>query len=485
MPAPAPTFVIIGAGFGGLCIAMKLKRAGIDSFTILEKAATAGGTWRDNTYPGAACDIPSFHYCFSFEQRTSWSRKWAAQPEILDYVHHCIRKYDLARHIRYGAEVDTAHFDDDTTEWVVRTKAGDEFRARYLVSAVGQLNRPHVPDVRGLSSFRGPWFHSARWQKDIALENTDVAVIGNAASAVQFIPEIAPHVRRLTIFQRSPNWIMPKLDAPYDERTRRLLTRVPFLAFLYRIWLWYLAEIRFPILLGRRFFARLATSIATRHLETQIKDSTLRERLLPAYPIGAKRVLITDDYYPALQRDNVSLVTDPIDHVEPDGIVTADGARHAADAIIFATGFETTEFLVPMRISGERVCTLEESWRGGAEAYLGITVSGFPNFFLMYGPNTNLGHNSILFMLECQADYVVGLVEKVERRGFRMVDLRPDVMRAYNDRLRKELDKTVWAKVSSSWYKTKSGRITNNWYGPTWLYWLRTRRVSLAAYRTA
>lgn len=485
MRGRAPTFIIIGAGFGGLCLAMKLKRAGIESFTILEKESAIGGTWRDNVYPGAACDIPSFHYCFSFEQRTDWTRKWAAQPEILDYIEHCAKKYDLRSHIRLGAEVESASFDAEQNEWVVRTKAGDELRARYLVSAVGQLNRPYVPDIRGLSDYRGTWFHSARWRKDAPLSGKHVAVVGNAASAVQFIPQIAPLVGRLTVFQRSANWMLPKLDREYSDSARRLFGRFRLLAFLYRIWLWFLAESRFSILLGQPFFQRIATAMASGHLENQVTDPELRARLRPDYPIGAKRVLISDDYYPALGRENVTLVTEPIDHVEPDGIVTSDGEKYAADTIVFATGFETTHFLVPMHIVGPNQRSLEDSWRDGAEAYLGITVAGFPNFFVMYGPNTNLGHNSILFMLECQADYILGIVRKARRRGVHAVELRPEVMRAYNDRVQRELSKTVWAKVPASWYKTEGGRITNNWYGPTWLYWLRTRRADLSAYRTA
>ncbi len=480
MPAGSPSFIVIGAGFAGLCLGMRLKRAGIDSFTILEKEKSIGGTWRDNVYPGAACDIPSFHYCFSFEQRTNWSRKWAPQEEILGYINHCAKKYDLERHIRTNTEVEAARFDSERAEWVVRTKTGEELRARFLVSAVGQLNRPLVPEIPGLSEYRGTWFHSARWKNDIA--GKSVAVVGNAASAVQFIPRIAPEVRRLTVFQRSPNWMVPKLDGPYGPIARWLFARIPFFAFLYRAWLWYLAETRFGMLVGWSLLQKIATGMATRHLENQVPDPKLRQKLLPAYPIGAKRVLISDDYYPALQRDNVSLVTRPIDRIDSEGIVTDDGERHPADTIIFATGFDTTEFLVPMRIEGPTGQTLEDTWRDGAEAYLGITVAGFPNFFMMYGPNTNLGHNSILFMLECQSDYILDMVAKVVRQGAKTVNLRADVMRAYNQRVQNELGKTVWAQIAASWYKTASGRITNNWYGPTWLYWVKTRRVAWSSY---
>jgi cation diffusion facilitator CzcD-associated flavoprotein CzcO len=306
--------------------------------------------------------------------------------------------------------------------------------------------------------------------------------VGNAASAVQLIPEIAPLVKKLTVFQRSANWMMPKLDSAYSDRAKKLFSRFRFLAFIYRFWLWYLAETRFGILLGQRLFQGIATKLANAHIEKQVVDPKLREKLTPSYPIGAKRVLISDDYYPALQRENVSLVTRAIERVEPDSIITDDGQVHPAEAIIFATGFETTEFLVPMRIEGPTGQTLDDAWRDGAEAYLGITVAGFPNFFIMYGPNTNLGHNSILFMLECQASYIVKAVRMLERRGYRTLDLRKPVMQSYNAQVSRELEKTVWAKVPASWYKTKTGRITNNWYGPTWLYWWRTRWIDASAY---
>jgi len=278
--------------------------------------------------------------------------------------------------------------------------------------------------------------------------------------------------------------MLPKLDRAYSERAKRWFARLPFLAFLYRVWLWYAADVRFVILLGYRFFQRLATSMATRHLETQVSDPKLREKLLPTYPIGAKRILISDDYYPALQHENVSLVTRPIDRVDEDSIVTDDGEKHAVETIIFATGFQTTAFLVPMRIEANGR-TLEEQWREGAEAYLGMTVAGFPNFFILYGPNTNLGHNSILFMLECQSDYILSMVGKLGRRGLQAFELKDAAMRSYNDRVQRELGKTVWAQISASWYKNASGRITNNWYGPTWLYWLKTRRIDLSIYDVA
>jgi len=474
--------VITGAGFGGLCMAIQLKRAGINSFTILEKAERLGGTWRDNTYPGAACDSPSFLYCFSFEPKTDWSRKWAQQPEILAYMEHCARKYDLLRHIRFGTEVAIARFDDDAALWHIRTTKGETLDAEVLVSGVGQLNRPSSPHVPGLDRFRGVSFHSARWQHEHELAGRSVAVIGNAASAIQFIPQIAPAVKRLSVFQRSANWMVPKNDRPYGEHEKRLYARFPALARLYRWWIYLTYESRFPVIRQNALLSRLATRMAEQNIREHVRDPALRRALVPDYPIGGKRILISDDYYQTLARENVEVVTTPIERVSEDAIVTRDGKRHPADVIILATGFESTSFLVPMRVEGIGGRVLEEVWRDGAEAYLGISVAGFPNFFMLYGPNTNLGHNSIIFMLECQVRYIMDCVRTLAARDLAYLDVRADAMQAYNQRLRASLERSVWAKTGKSWYKRADGRITNNWSGTTVAYWWRTRRADLRRY---
>jgi cation diffusion facilitator CzcD-associated flavoprotein CzcO len=474
--------IITGAGFGGLCMAIQLKRAGIHSFTILEKAERLGGTWRDNTYPGAACDSPSFLYCFSFEPKTDWSRKWAQQPEILAYMEHCARKYDLLRHIRFGTEVALARFDDDAALWRIRTTKGETLDAEVLVSGVGQLNRPSSPHVPGLDRFRGVSFHSARWQHEHELAGRSVAVIGNAASAIQFIPQIAPAVKRLSVFQRSANWMVPKNDRPYGEHEKRLYARFPALARLYRWWIYLTYESRFPVIRQNALLSRLATRMAEQNIREHVRDPALRRALVPDYPIGGKRILISDDYYQTLARENVEVVTTPIERVSEDAIVTRDGKSHPADVIILATGFESTSFLVPMRVEGIGGRVLEEVWRDGAEAYLGISVAGFPNFFMLYGPNTNLGHNSIIFMLECQVRYIMDCVRTLAARDLAYLDVRADAMQAYNQRLRASLERSVWAKTGKSWYKRADGRITNNWSGTTVAYWWWTRRADLRRY---
>jgi cation diffusion facilitator CzcD-associated flavoprotein CzcO len=476
-----PRVVIVGSGFGGLGMAIRLKRAGIDSFTVLEKADRLGGTWRDNTYPGAACDSPAFAYCFSFEQKADWSRKWAPQPEILAYIEHCARKYDLLPHIRFGAEVASARFDEARAAWRIRTTTGETIEADVLVSAVGQLNRPASPAIPGIDRFRGVAFHSARWRHECDLAGKTVGVIGNAASAIQFVPRIAPVVQRLHVFQRSANWMIPRNDRAYTEREKRLFARHPPAARLYRWWLWFTYEQRFPVFRRNRFMAWTFRRMSHASLREIVADPGLRRALVPDYPVGGKRILISDDYYQALVRDNVSVVTSPIEHITEDAVVTRDGSL-PVDVLILATGFETTSFLVPMRIEGLGGRVLEEEWRDGAEAYLGITVPGFPNFFMLYGPNTNLGHNSIIFMLECQARYVTECLRALRERDLAWLDVRAEATRAYNQRLQARLARTVWAATDRSWYKRADGRITNNWSGTTTAYWWKTRRVNLGAY---
>jgi cation diffusion facilitator CzcD-associated flavoprotein CzcO len=463
-------------------MAIRLKQAGVNSFTIFEKAGRVGGTWRDNTYPGAACDSPSFAYCFSFEQKTDWSRKWSPQPEILDYIEHCARKHDLLPHIRFQTEIASARFDTERSLWRIRTASGEAIEAEVLISAVGQLNRPYSPAIPGFDRFGGIAFHSARWRHDVDLAGKDVAVIGNAASAIQFIPRIAPQVRRLSIFQRSANWMIAKNDREYSEREKRLFSRFPGLARLYRWWIWLTYEMRFPVFRQNAFMSRAMTRVAEDNIREHVSDPELRRVLVPDYPIGGKRVLISDDYYQALGRNNVEVVTSEVDHVDASAIVTRDGRTLPADVIILATGFESTSFLAPMKIEGGAGNSLEELWKDGAEAYLGIVVAGFPNFFMIYGPNTNLGHNSILFMIECQVNYVMDCLRALEERDLASIDLRADVMRRFNQRLRAVLDRTVWARTGKSWYKRADGRITNNWSGTTLEYWWRTRRVDLGLF---
>jgi cation diffusion facilitator CzcD-associated flavoprotein CzcO len=477
---------IIGSGFSGLCLAIRLKQSGVDSFTIFEKAERLGGTWRENSYPGSACDLMSFAYCYSFEQKTDWSRKWSPQPEILDYMDHCAEKYGILPHVRFGSEVASARFDAGSGVWRLETADGESFEAEVLVSGVGQLHRPQVPELPGLERFHGPTFHSARWDHGLDLDGKTVAVVGNAASAIQFIPQIAPQVAKLHVFQRSANWMLPRNDRAYREDEKRRFRRYPWLAKLYRWFIWSRQELlMYPVIRRNRFLSSRAESAAQEYLNGVIRDPELRRALTPDYPIGGKRILISDDYYPALTRDNVEVVTGGIDHFEEGAVVGADGSRREVDVVIFATGFETTSFLAPMQIEGLDGRSLRREWGDSPRAYLGLTVSGYPNFFMMYGPNTNLGHNSIIFMIECQTRYILDAVRALREEDLAYLDLRPEVLEAYNVRLQEELAKTAWAATGKSWYKTAAGEITNNWSGSTAEYWWRTRRFDRGAYRGA
>ena len=475
---------IIGAGHSGICLGMLLRRAGIDDFVILEKAASLGGTWRENTYPGASCDAPSFLYSFSFAQKTDWSRRFAWQPELLGYAAQCAVEAGLLPHCRFNSEVTAARFDGARNLWRVELADGSAIEARFLVSGVGQLHRPSIPDLPGRGDFAGPQFHSARWDHSVDLTGKRIAVIGNAASAVQFVPQVAPLAARVTIFQRSANWLLPRKDRLYSPRLHRVMTRWPWLAKLRHDWQWFFfGEMMLTPLMKRVRIAQWAArQRSLLHLRRQVRDPALRAKLVPDYPVGARRVLFNDDYYPALGRRNVRLVTESIERIEATGVRTREGELHEADVMVFATGFKATEFLAPIQVTGRGGRSLAEQWRHGAHAYLGVTVSGFPNFFMLYGPNTNLGHNSILVMIEAQAAYVVQALERMEARGLRRLDVRREVMDVYNRRLARDLEKSVWADATSSWYKLADGTITNNWPHGTIRYRRLLRTVDLDDY---
>lgn len=463
---------------------MQLRRAGLDDFVILEQADGLGGTWRDNSYPGAACDVPAVLYSFSFEPNPEWSHRYARQPEILAYLERCADKYDLRRKIRFGAEVRHARFDAVTGQWLVEVADGSRVRARILISGTGQLSRPFIPDIPGRAAFHGCSFHSARWRHDHAFEGKRVGVIGNGASAVQIVPRIAAATAELYVFQRSANWIIPRRDRRYTPLEKWLRRHLPLLPEAERRWTWLRLEAHWPAFSRPGgVLGRLAERASLRHMRAQVADPALYPALTPDYPEGCKRVLLSDDYYPALNRPNVRLVTAPIEGITPGGIRTRDGREHGLDTIVFATGFRSTELLAPMTIQGRDGRDLADAWRDGAEAYLGVTVPGFPNFFLLYGPNTNLGHNSIIFMIERQVEYVLRCVRALRERRLRYLELRPEAMDRWRREARAGLARTVWAADCRSWYKTADGRITNNWPYTTAAYWRRMRRLRLGDYR--
>ncbi|GAB3406834.1 alpha/beta hydrolase fold domain-containing protein [Massilia agilis] len=475
--------IIVGAGFGGIGMAIALKKAGLDSFVILEKSQDVGGVWRDNAYPGAACDVPSHLYSFSFEPNPDWSRVFATQPEIHRYLQRCTDKYGLRSHLRLGAEVRQADYDEAQALWRVTLADGTRLRASILVTATGQLSRPVVPRIEGIERFAGPAFHSARWDHDAALEGKRVAVIGTGASAIQFVPALADKVGQLTVFQRSAAYIIPRGDRAYRGWEQAMFRRLPWTMRLHRAAIYLKYESRALAFTRMKPLLSLAVGLPFRRLLARhVPDAALRARLVPDYPIGCKRILLSNDYLAAMAKPNVELVTESIRRITPGGIETADGRHHAADAIVYGTGFAATEFLAPMRVTGRGGLDLHDAWKEGAAAYLGMTVPGFPNFFMLYGPNTNLGHNSILYMLESQIAHVMRCLDAAERAGGQAVEVEHARYSDFNSGIQRRLAKSVWAGCRS-WYVDAAGHNSTNWPGFTLSYRWLAKRSGLQAYR--
>jgi cation diffusion facilitator CzcD-associated flavoprotein CzcO/acetyl esterase/lipase len=474
-----PRVAIVGAGFGGIGLALELVRRGHRDFVMLDKAERIGGVWRDNTYPGAACDIPSVQYCFSSDPRPDWPRRYSGQADILDYLDGCVRRYGLRPHLRLGTEVTTAAYDGD--RWVLGTAAGDSVEADVLVFACGQLNRPSYPDIPGLDQFGGTMFHSARWRHDHDLTGRDVAVIGTGPSALQFVPAIAPDAGRLTVYQRTPTWVLAKLDGPYSpaqqERARRDPRRM---VRARRGWDTFEEYLTLGITRHQALLTPFRLMSAAM-LRQQVPDPRTRAKLTPAIQFGCKRIGFSNDWYPTFNRSNVDLVTDHIEAVTRTGIRTTAGAREH-DTIILGTGFTATEFLAPIQVRGAGGKDLAEVWKDGARAYLGLAVAGFPNMFLMYGPNTNLGSGSIVMMLEAQAGYIGSAVDLIAAGTAERLELRSDVDDAYAGEVQRRLAGTAWVSCGN-WYSTESGRVTTNWPGALREYRRRTAVLDLSDYR--
>lgn len=469
---------MVGAGFSGLCMAIHLQRAGIRDFVVFDKGSDIGGVWRDNVYPGCGCDVPSHLYSYSFARYADWTRAYPKQQEILDYLHGCVRRWKLAPHLRLETEIVAAEWQAQERRWRLRDASGTEYTARVLVCGVGQLNRPRYPSVPGRDTFAGAQFHSAAWDPGYppeAFAGQDVAVIGTGASAAQFVPEIARHARRLTVFQRSANWVIPKYDYAFGPRSRWAFRHVPGLRLALRGFIYTLVgETLLYSAVAGSALGRGVQRFSARHLRTQISDPELRAKLTPDFPIGCKRIVISDDWYPAPARDNVELVTDAVTEVTPDGVRTADGRHHPASVLIHATGFRATEFLAPIEVTGRDGVRLHERWRDGASAYLGIAVPEFPNLFLLYGPTTNLGHNSVVYMIESQVRYIMRWLRAT---GAEQVEVAEAALTAYTASMERLLRKTAWGAGCTSWYKTPAGRVINNWPRRSFRYRLATKRL--------
>jgi cation diffusion facilitator CzcD-associated flavoprotein CzcO len=473
--------LIVGAGFGGISAAIELRRHGFEDVRILEGAPELGGTWFYNSYPGAACDVPSHMYSLSYEQRRDWSRLCSPQGEILDYLREIADEYGIRPLIGFSERVSSCDFDEATSRWQVRTEAGEIHEADALVLATGQLHRPSVPALPGRERFTGHSFHSSRWDHTYDLTGKRVAVVGTGASAIQFVPEIAPQVERLTVFQRTANWLLPRRNHVYPPWVRTVIARVPGLQRLRRALLFAFLELITASIRHPRTFGRLSAVRSRRFMRGQLPDPDLRRRAWPDYTFGCKRILFSSHYLPALARPNVELVTDRITEITETGLKTADGRAHEVDCIIWGTGFSATEFVAPMVVRGAGGRQLTEAWAGGAHAHLGLTVPGFPSMFLMYGPNTNTSGGSIIVYLEAQAGYIRQALEHLRRGGYAALDVRAEVEAASDSALQARFAGTAWT-ACDSWYRDSQGRIVTNWPGYMREYLKRTHSFAPGEY---
>jgi cation diffusion facilitator CzcD-associated flavoprotein CzcO len=473
--------LIVGAGFGGIAAAIELRRHGIEQIEILEKAPDLGGTWFFNSYPGAACDVPSHLYSFSYAQRRDWERLCSLQPEILDYLRGVARAEGVDGLIRTATTVTACRWDGERCRWSVETEAGESHECDVLILATGQLHTPSRPRIEGAESFAGHAFHSAEWDHDYPLEGKRVGVVGTGASAVQFIPEIAPKVRRLSVFQRTGNWFLPRQNHRYNHLVRAAVQNVPALQALRRRFVFQYTESLTLAIRHPRTIGRLARARSAAFMRGQLRDPEIRRRAWPDYTFGCKRILFSSHFLPALQRVNVDLVTDPIERMTPEGIVTGDGELHELDCVIWATGFKTTDFMFPMEVTGTDGADLREIWKGGAHAHLGMTVPGFPNMFVLYGPNTNTSGGSIIVYLEAQVAYVRRALEQLLARGAATIEVRPEVEAASDRALQARFAGTAWTECDS-WYRDERGRIVTNWPGYMREYLEQTRLLDAAEY---
>jgi cation diffusion facilitator CzcD-associated flavoprotein CzcO len=465
---------ILGTGFAGLGMAIRLKQQGQHDFVILEKAGDIGGTWRDNTYPGCACDIPSHLYSFSFALNPHWSHVFSPQGEICEYLRHCARRFGIIPHIRWNSELLEAFWNEDEQCWHITTSQG-KLRADILILGNGPLSEPLFPDIPGLEHFEGVSFHSAQWKHNYDFTGKRVAVIGTGASAVQFVPHIQPHVSHLSLFLRTPPWIVPRLDHPIPVWQRALYSLLPFTQRFERSKLYWQRELIAFALVYKPERMEDGMKLARQHLARQVADPVLREKLTPRYTMGCKRILLSDDFYPAITQSNVEVITDQIREVRAHSIVTANNKEHKIDTLICGTGFHVTDAPLPEHIYGHGGQSLAESWHTDPNAYLGTTVSGFPNLFLLIGPNTGLGHNSMIFMIEAQLSYILDCLHLMDRRNLQAVEVQSNIQQTFATEMQRRMASTVWTSGCTSWYLNANKRNTTLWPGFTFEFWRRTR----------
>ncbi|MBV8160452.1 MAG: NAD(P)/FAD-dependent oxidoreductase [Acidimicrobiia bacterium] len=480
---PHTRIAIVGAGFAGLGAAIRLRQEGLDDFVVFEKNGDVGGTWWDNTYPGCQCDVPSHLYSFSFALNPEWSNTYSAQPEIRAYLRRTAEHFGVLPHIRLGTAVLDACWDGEHTAWRLETSDG-VYTADVLIGANGALSEPSTPDIPGLDRFGGRAFHSARWEDTESLVGKRVAVIGTGASAIQIVPSIQPDVAQLHLFQRTPPWVLPHSGRPVSDTERALYRRIPTAQRFVRGLVYWSRELVAYGMTRNPRMLQPVRRLALRHLRDQVKDPALRAKLRPSYTPGCKRLLPSNDYYPALAQENVEVVTDGITEIRERSIVTSDGAERQVDVIVLATGFHVTDNPMMQRIRGRDGRSLLEHWQiHGAQAYLGTTVPGYPNFFLLAGPNTGIGHTSLVFMIESQITYVIGALRAIDRRRAATVEVHHEPFAAYNEDLQARMRRTVWNTGGcASWYLDAEGRNTTLWPDFTWRFRQRTRRFDAEHY---
>lgn len=478
--------LIIGAGFAGIGAAIQLKKQGIKSFLVLERKSEVGGTWRDNTYPGCACDIPSFLYSYSFELNPEWSESFSPHNEILDYLKFCVKKYGIEEHIIYDTPVEEVRFDTTKGNWKIKTKTERNFEARTIISCSGPLNEPSYPEIKNREAFKEPQFHSLHWQHDLDLTNKRIAVIGTGASAIQFIPKIAETAKEITVFQRTAPWVSPKNNQIFTETAKNRFRKFPSYMRFWRELVYWLLELRGTSQYKDNKMRKWRTKEAMEHLNTQISDPVLREKLTPNYTIGCKRILISDEYYPTLTKEHVHLETDTISAFTEKGVLTQSGKEVEVDVIIYGTGFKTTTFSHIYKVIGLNNRSLFEEWnQEGGQAFKGINVNGFPNFMITVGPNTGLGHNSIIHMMESQYKYILDYLKKLSQHPpHSYFDLKIEKQKVFNTQLQKELEQMVWTTggCQSYYLKNRAGKNTSIWPGSTMKYRKLTKKVKLSYY---
>ena len=476
---------IIGAGPGGLALGIFLQRAGFRNFTIFDREDGVGGTWRVNTYPGLACDVKSHLYSFSFHLNAGWSRLWSGQPEILRYFEQCADRYRLRSHLKLNTEIVAAAWDADANSWQLTTATGERHVFDVVVSAVGLFAQPVMPALVEEEPFTGTVMHSSRWDHSVPLEGARIAVLGTGSTASQVLPELAKVADRVYSVQRSPTWILPKPDRPYTARERWVFAHVPFAMRVYRTRLWLRSERNISVIENGSDKTQEFTAIARNHLEATVSDAELRAALTPDHPLGCKRLVFSSDFVPALTQPNVEVIASPARALRNRSLITEDGAELDVDVVVCATGYAAADYLGQVEVVGEGGTSLREVWRDGAHAYLGMAVPGFPNFFMLYGPNTNVGSNSVIFMLEAQAHYVVRLLKYMRRRGKRRVAVRPEAMAAFLAKIDGWMEGTVWTTRCSSYFRAANGRVVTQWPRSARAFWTMTRRMKRDDYTFA